>query len=585
MLTFHKVSFSYALGNSWNPIFRQASLVLPSQGLFLIQGENGVGKTTLFKLIHGECQPQSGHIQKFNEKKFFAAWMKQHPIFLSHLRMHEHWSLLKNMIHPSQWNSPIEKDLFKIFDMNSLNNHLVSTLSGGEKQRLQFMMTYMIPAPVYLLDEPTTALDSKNKAIMVEWIVRLSKHALVLVITHDPTLFQTSMDGCITINDHRLHIHRNHALPSSSQGKIVQPKKIKLIPRFVGMKAPVIPFHFTSWIPYVGILIVLALLWFQSSFDAAMFQWIVGQPQTLFVQAQIRQSEPIEGTPFVWANYRELTFEEQPNITDRVSNTFFLPNYSHLMEPFIDIDHQVWTFLPYDDRLDIEPVVYASHPIHLETISIPSQATSINALSIHARSISSFTLLPQPPTLYFPYFWLKESFINQGLNVYETTQYWWVIPASVFHRQTYETIRKIEDFTSIVFHHALIVELQLVDESRPLIQGLLSIFGLVYSLGWMILGGFIFERRWKANKLLRQWHWQFPFGKEYMHSVWKLWIVYDWFFFVLVVGSFFLMMVFILNWLNIPWLIQYEPWLLVCWLIGNGLFRSTLYEGLSLQHD
>jgi hypothetical protein len=169
--------------------------------------------------------------------------------------------------------------------------------------------------------------------------------------------------------------------------------------------------------------------------------------------------------------------------------------------------------------------------------------------------------------------------------VNETTKYWWVIPASTFHRQTYETIRHIESATAIVFQHALLIELQLVHESRPLIQGMFYIFGFVYSLGWLLLDGFMIERRWTANQLLRQWYLQFPFGNEHLHTMWKLWIVYDWFFFMLMVVSLFLMMVLMLNTLHIPFLIRYEPLLLVLWFIGNGLFRSTMVEVLSLQHD
>ena len=585
MLTLQNISFSYALRDGWVPILRNISLTLPSRGLYLIQGENGVGKTTLFKLISRQCQPQSGTILLPQGIKLFTAWMKQHPILLSHLTCQEQWRIFKNTIHPDQWDTQIEQALFKTFEMTSFNVHRVSTLSGGEKQRLQFMMTYMTPAPIYLFDEPTTALDEKNKKIMVEWLALRSKQALVLVITHDPNLFEGTIDATLTIQNYQVHVHPIQPVLPLKIAKIIQPKKTKSTPQLLGMKSPVIPHYLTSWIPYLGIVIVLALLWFESSFDATLFQSIVGHPQTLFVHVHMRQSEPIEGTPFEWANYRELTREEQPNITQHFQDTWFLPNYSHLMPSVVELEHHLWTFLPYDDRFDIEPVVYASQTMNLTTISLTPQAAETHALPLRHWPRSTSSLLPQSPTLYFPYFWLKQSLVDQGFNVYETTKYWWVIPASTFHRQTYETIRHFESATAIVFQHALLIELQLVHESRPLIQGMFYIFGFVYSLGWLLLDGFMIERRWTANQLLRQWYLQFPFGNEHLHTMWKLWIVYDWFFFMLMVVSLFLMMVLMLNTLHIPFLIRYEPLLLVLWFIGNGLFRSTMVEVLSLQHD
>lgn len=60
------------------------------------------------------------------------------------------------------------------------------TLSGGQRQRVALARTLMEDRPVVLLDEPFSALDAKNRALMQELAVRLLSGRTVVIVTHDP---------------------------------------------------------------------------------------------------------------------------------------------------------------------------------------------------------------------------------------------------------------------------------------------------------------------------------------------------------------------------------------------------------------
>lgn len=584
MLKLQDISFSYATNDEWLPIFRHTSCQLPSLGLYVIEGKNGIGKTTLFKLIAHEVHPQSGRLTWMNQTSFDVSWMRQHRLLLPYLTVKEHWQLFKDQVHPHQWDSSLEHNLFESLHMDSLRHQRVATLSGGEQQRLQFMMAIMTPAPIYLFDEPTTALDTPLKHVLIHWINQRAQQSLVLVITHDPTIFQSTTHGVISMINMQCQVDFVQPI-SIHQVHPIKPKKRPLGTKVSVMTTPQIPWSITSWIPYLGIVIVLGLLWFHRFFTLTAFQGLVGQPQTLFVQVHMRHRESIDGTPFEWVHYRELRQEEQVTLTTYIDDTLFLPNYAHLMGGTHNMEGHVWVLTPYDDRTIEDPVIYSSHPLISKTWTVDPQRPDDSTLPIALKPQSNSFLLPESRTLFFPYFWLKEFWMDQGRNVYGTDSYWWVVHSPKFDYQTYQTIRTIEKQSSLVFFHPLLTQLRLVDESYPLLQGLLMTFGTIFLLAWWFMDAFMIERRWIANIKLREWLKQFPRGQNHYKTLWYRWLRMEWFFFVLIVGSIWMFLFFITRRVNIPWNIQMDAWIIVGWLIANGLYRLTWFDILNHHHD
>ena len=70
--------------------------------------------------------------------------------------------------------------------LQGFSRRLPHTLSGGQRQRVALARTLMEDRPVMLLDEPFSALDAKNRALMQELAVRLFSGRTVVLVTHDP---------------------------------------------------------------------------------------------------------------------------------------------------------------------------------------------------------------------------------------------------------------------------------------------------------------------------------------------------------------------------------------------------------------
>ena len=128
---------------------------------FLIVGENGVGKSTLLKLIMGILQPKSGEI-KFSQKTEIAYYAQELELL----------DLDKTVLQNTDADGYTELQL-----RNILGNFLfqgdavfkkVSTLSPGEKARVSLCKLLLARANLLILDEPTNHLDPDTQAIIGE---------------------------------------------------------------------------------------------------------------------------------------------------------------------------------------------------------------------------------------------------------------------------------------------------------------------------------------------------------------------------------------------------------------------------------
>ncbi len=127
-----------------------------------ILGPNGSGKTTLIKSILGMVRPTSGEIY-FNDEPVFGRWKYRHNIgylpqiarFPENLSIRELIGFVENL-RGQQSNS---KPLIDLFDLEAELRTKLRYLSGGTRQKVNLVLTFMFDCPVYILDEPTSGLD------------------------------------------------------------------------------------------------------------------------------------------------------------------------------------------------------------------------------------------------------------------------------------------------------------------------------------------------------------------------------------------------------------------------------------------
>ena len=179
-------------------VFDGASAVFPDTGLICLLGPSGSGKSTLFNLIAGfDTDYQgtiiaNGHILSTLSEDELCAWRRDEIGFIfQNYCLLENRSAVDNIVfaqdlHPQMENQE-EEAQFMLDHMNigEKADENVSSLSGGEKQRVAAARALMYDAKLILADEPTGALDRKSSDQVMGMLQLMSKNRLVLVITHD----------------------------------------------------------------------------------------------------------------------------------------------------------------------------------------------------------------------------------------------------------------------------------------------------------------------------------------------------------------------------------------------------------------
>ena len=153
-------------------VFDRYSVSIPDTGIVLIQGESGIGKTTLLRVLCGLQTPDSGEIRGLAGRKISVVFQEQ--------RLLDHLTALDNVAIVSD--KAKAESLLKSLNMEQELKSKAANLSGGQKQRVSIARAFAFSDDVVLLDEPFTGLDEQNKARAAE-LIRTAR--LALVVTHE----------------------------------------------------------------------------------------------------------------------------------------------------------------------------------------------------------------------------------------------------------------------------------------------------------------------------------------------------------------------------------------------------------------
>ena len=153
-------------------VFSDYSASIPDEGVIIISGESGIGKTTLLRVLCGLQKPDKGRIIGLEDRKL--SFVFQEPRLLDHLTALENVALVSD-------SATAEKLLCELTMENELHMK-AGKLSGGQKQRVSLARAFAFSDDVVLLDEPFTGLDEQNK----QKAARLIQTArLAIVVSHD----------------------------------------------------------------------------------------------------------------------------------------------------------------------------------------------------------------------------------------------------------------------------------------------------------------------------------------------------------------------------------------------------------------
>ena len=218
LVTLRHLTFKYAhrppLLNNVNASFRSGQLTL-------ITGLSGVGKSTLLELMAGfypefisgkmTGQIMYGHHRLPEIPKFklsnCVAMLFQNPNFQFTMKTvrEELIFTLENRCVPANQIKATLRPMLARACLTDLADRKITTLSGGEKQRIALAIVMAIHSSVILLDEPFANVDRRSRIQIMKQLVKL-KHAgkIIIIVDHDLTGYDSLVDQLLILRNGRL---------------------------------------------------------------------------------------------------------------------------------------------------------------------------------------------------------------------------------------------------------------------------------------------------------------------------------------------------------------------------------------------
>ncbi len=192
ILRFNKVSFEYG---HHKPILDEASFSVRRGAKVTLMGQNGAGKSTIFQLIAGCLQPESGVITMVPgitiaraEQVIPRAWMQwtvkeffEHAFFKKIYDIEPRINAILSVVN---LRAPLDKKL--------------ALFSGGQQARLLLAQALIQNPDILLLDEPTNNLDKDGIAHLTQFLIDYAKTCMV--ISHDAEFLNSFTHGVLYLN-------------------------------------------------------------------------------------------------------------------------------------------------------------------------------------------------------------------------------------------------------------------------------------------------------------------------------------------------------------------------------------------------
>lgn len=185
--------------NSNQYLFKDSSFNINKSDLIAVIGPNGVGKSTLVKLILNLLKPKKGTItthgkisyipQKFNQDQNFPAKVSE-------------------LLDLECCKCNLREEVVKNLSIEDLQDKQFKNLSGGQQQRVIIAISLLSNPDILILDEPTVGVDSTTQKDFYKLLKELNKkrNLTILFITHDTGMVSNYFKKILCIHDTKIHI-------------------------------------------------------------------------------------------------------------------------------------------------------------------------------------------------------------------------------------------------------------------------------------------------------------------------------------------------------------------------------------------
>lgn len=194
ILSFEDVCFTY----SFKPILDHVNLVINEKEKWGIVGQNGVGKSTLLRMMVGLEKPDSGEVTRL--KKYKISYCPQNSEFDPDKTIYD--TVLSYMTEKTE-----EYQIQAILNKLGFTDYSqkIGILSGGQQKRVALAISLIRNADVYFLDEPTNHLDQDMIIWLEKYLAKVSK--TVILVTHDRYFLSRITNHIMEIDDGHVYTY------------------------------------------------------------------------------------------------------------------------------------------------------------------------------------------------------------------------------------------------------------------------------------------------------------------------------------------------------------------------------------------
>ena len=216
MITMNDINISFQ-----KTLIESGSLIIPNGCVTGIIGKSGTGKTALLEVI-GLLSDQPSHylfddddIRELSDDERKDRLRYDISFIFQDIQLFEDLTLKENMhFYASLVNKQLSDDeIYHQLDMVGLNVDIhtyVKTMSIGERQRVSILCGLLKDAKLFIFDEPTAYLDSKNEKIIMDIILKLAHemNKMVVIATHNQE-FIKRLDRIYVIENQQLLLKKD----------------------------------------------------------------------------------------------------------------------------------------------------------------------------------------------------------------------------------------------------------------------------------------------------------------------------------------------------------------------------------------
>lgn len=189
------------LGYGTCAVLEDVNFALHSDETICVLGQNGVGKTTLFKTMLGLLRPLSGEIllndkpiEHWNRRKFarLVGYIPQarslpFPFKVKDFVLFGRAAHMGTFAYPGRKDRLIAEECLDMLNIRQLSERTFTQLSGGEQQMVVVARALAQQPAFLIMDEPTSSLDFGNQIRIIQQINALKNSEMgILMATHSP---------------------------------------------------------------------------------------------------------------------------------------------------------------------------------------------------------------------------------------------------------------------------------------------------------------------------------------------------------------------------------------------------------------